>query len=85
MTILTQEKIVFKKSEMEIYGHHLSTGIAVANISNHPNLYQMGLIEGFAVYIGRYADPLATEKVKLDPIPKWANPYLSGTILKHIL
>jgi hypothetical protein len=76
MTTLTQEKITFKKSEMEIYAHYLSTGIAVANISNHPNLYQMGLLEGFAVYIGRYADPLATEKVKLIPIPKWANPYL---------
>jgi len=76
MTTLTQEKITFKKSEMEIYAYYLSTGIAVASVNVHPNLYQMGLLEGFSVYIGRYADPLASEKVKLNPIPKWANPYL---------
>ena len=76
MATLTQERITLKKSEMEIYAHYFSTGIAVASVNVHPNLYKMGLLEGFAIYIGRYADPLATEKVKITPIPKWANPYL---------
>ena len=76
LTLPSTPAIKIKPSEQALFAAFLKDDIAVGNIKHHISLYQLGLENGWAVYIGRYENPLAKEKVKAFPLPKWSNPYL---------